>query len=43
VEDLSEVQVDPEANGDEIGEQEDEPKPVNRSGVVNPDPYWETV
>ena len=28
VEDLSEVQVDPEADGDEIGEQQDEPKPV---------------
>jgi hypothetical protein len=28
VEDFSEVQVDPEADGDEIGEQEDEPKPV---------------
>jgi hypothetical protein len=28
VEDLSEVQVDPEADGDEIGEQQNEPKPV---------------
>ncbi len=31
MEDFSEVQVDPEADGDEIGEEQDEPKPVTEA------------